>query len=230
MGGASVALAAIALMKLALRDKENRYFHLISGQDWPLLPAQNIYDYFEHTDQIYMDYFKAKDTRKSGEPLIWWAKYYFNYDSFPIKRRSFLGKIYHRALLLFQTIFCVDKLKRLGINEDVIYYGQNWVDVPRNALKYAMNQYDHDEKFQELVKSSFCADEMWLQTILCNSKYKDNINKHIHRYINWEKKNGSYPAILDETDYSAIKKSKDFFGRKFDSSISDKLTWLINND
>ena len=41
-GGYSIAQAAIDLMNLALKDSDNTYFHLISGEDWPLKPLDQI--------------------------------------------------------------------------------------------------------------------------------------------------------------------------------------------
>lgn len=220
-GSYNIVRSTVLLMEEALKNKENTYFHLISGQDWPLESPQKIYEKFEKDQKIYMDYWKAIDKEKSNEKLIWWVKYYYNYDQ--INRRSLFGKIYHRLILLFQRMLRVDKLKRLGIQEELIYAGQEWVDIPREPLQYAINKYKNDEKLKRLFQSSFCSDEMWLQTILCNSPYRDQINKNINRFIKWERKHGSYPAILDEEDYNEILKSGCFWGRKFEKPISNEL-------
>lgn len=46
-GSWSIVRATIALMNLALNDKDNQYFHLISGQDWPIINSQEIYDFLK---------------------------------------------------------------------------------------------------------------------------------------------------------------------------------------
>ena len=51
-------------MKLALENPKNKYFHLISGQDWPMKAPQKIYDFFEDTNKIYMNYWRALDMKK----------------------------------------------------------------------------------------------------------------------------------------------------------------------
>ena len=57
-----------------------------------------------------------------------------------------------------------------------------------------------------------------------NKDFTKNIVKNNHRFIKWEKKNGSYPAILDESDYIDIISSGAFFTRKIDSNgYSKKL-------
>ena len=119
-GSYSIVKATIDLMKMALNNNQNTYFHLISGQDWPLMSPAKIYEYFEHTNQIYMNYWPAVSMRKTGEPEIWWTKYYFNYDS--INRRTTFGKVYHRLLLLVQTVLRINKLDKYGLKEDYIYH------------------------------------------------------------------------------------------------------------
>ncbi|MCC4404925.1 beta-1,6-N-acetylglucosaminyltransferase [Limosilactobacillus reuteri] len=225
-GSYSIVKATIDLMKMALNNNQNTYFHLISGQDWPLMSPAKIYEYFEHTNQIYMNYWPAVSMRKTGEPEIWWTKYYFNYDS--INRRTTFGKVYHRLLLLVQTVLRINKLDKYGLKEDYIYAGKEWVDIPRDALEFAITYYEQHPNLEKIFSTSFCSDEMWLQTILCNSEFKPRIEKNIHHYIEMTEKHGSRPAILDEEDYSKIISGNYWWGRKVERPISDKLINLLD--
>ncbi|MCC4340794.1 beta-1,6-N-acetylglucosaminyltransferase [Limosilactobacillus reuteri] len=225
-GSYSIVKATIDLMKMALNNNQNTYFHLISGQDWPLMSPAKIYEYFEHTNQIYMNYWPAVSMRKTGEPEIWWTKYYFNYDS--INRRTTFGKVYHRLLLFVQTVLRINKLDKYGLKEDYIYAGKEWVDIPRDALEFAITYYEQHPNLEKIFSTSFCSDEMWLQTILCNSEFKPRIEKNIHHYIEMTEKHGSRPAILDEEDYSKIISGNYWWGRKVERPISDKLINLLD--
>lgn len=220
-GSSNIVLATVMLMQKALGNENNLYFHLISGQDWPMEAPSKIYKAFINDQNIYMNYFKAADTEKSGENLIWWVKYYFNYNQ--INRRSLFGKIYQRVILYAQRVIGVNKLKKYGISQNTIYAGEEWVDIPRDALQYAIERFEQNKNLQRVFANSFCSDEMWLQTILCNSPFKNRINKNIHRYINWTNKNGSYPAILDEEDFEKIKDGNYWWGRKISMPISNAL-------
>lgn len=226
-GSYNIVLATLFLVKEALKNEKNEYFHLISGQDWPVKSPEYIYNYFKHDERIYMNYFRADSTEKSNESLIWWTKFYFNYNK--INRRSLFGKIYHRLLVITQRLFKVDKLKKYGINKNEIYAGEEWFDIPREPLQYAVNEFDTDKSLQKVFSTSFCSDEMWLQTILCNSPFKDKIDKNIHRYISWIRKNDSYPAILDLDDFNSINNSDCLFGRKFAYPYSESLMQKLNN-
>lgn len=116
-GSWSIGEATVRLMKLALADPTISYLHVISGQDWITKNVDELYQRFEDDTKIYMTYEKASEVKKSGEPIIWWQKYYFNYDQ--VNRRTFFGKFYHRALLLGQTLFRVDKFKKLNIDLEI---------------------------------------------------------------------------------------------------------------
>lgn len=220
-GSYNIVLATIMLMKKALENNQNIYFHLISGQDWPMQDPENILNSFNNDNKIYMNYFKADSESKAGEKLIWWVKYYFNYNQ--INRRSLFGKIYHRVILYSQKALGINKLKKYHMQSSDIYAGEEWIDIPRDALVYAIKTFDKDINLQKVFETSFCSDEMWLQTILCNSTFKSRINKNIHRYINWTEKNGSYPAILDSDDFDEIRKGKYWWGRKISMPVSNEL-------
>ena len=227
-GSWSIGAATVLLMKEALKNSRIKYMHVISGQDWLTDSPINIYNRFTNDDHIYMTYSKAKDVKKAGEPIIWWQKYYFNYDR--INRRSTFGKFYHRGLLLIQTLFRVNKLKKLGIDLE-IYSGENWVDMPRDAVEYCISYlYSHPNLLKMLQTGCF-SDEFWMQTILCNSpKFKQRIVKNHHRYIKWQKQHGSYPAILDMSDFSNISKGDYIFARKFDKPYSNDLITQLNRN
>ena len=224
-GGFSIAEAELILLREAMKIEDITYFHIISGQDWPVIPTEEIYEYYESTDSIYMTYAKSEKVVKSNEPIILWQKYYFDYDH--MNRKSLLGKIYHRWTMLFQTIRRVNKFKDLGIDYD-IYQGANWCDLPRYAVKFLLDYIRDNPNYLKMLRTGFCPDEVLCQTALCNSAYNDKIINNNHRYILWEKQYQNYPAILDERDYERIKKGTYHFARKIDTKISKKLLDNLN--
>lgn len=221
-GGWSIGEAAYLLMKEALKNPKIKTMHVISGQDWPAQKVEDIYNFFNlNPTKIYMTYRKAKDVVKSGEPTILWQKYYFNYDK--VNRRTIFGKFYHRGLLLLQFLLKIDKFEKLGIDME-IYTGANWMSLPRDAVQYSVNFLDTNLNFLEMLKTGCFSDEFWVQTILCNSSvFSKRIVNQNYRFVKWEKKNGSYPAILDKDDYDDILHSGAFFMRKISLEISGEL-------
>jgi hypothetical protein len=64
-----------------------------------------------------------------------------------------------------------------------------------------------------------------------NSPFASSVINNCLRYINWNLKHNSIPAILDQDDLSNIKVGNYLFARKFDSPYSDELKLnLIKSD
>ncbi|HCS93728.1 MAG TPA: glycosyltransferase [Bavariicoccus seileri] len=227
-GSWSIAEAAIRLMALALDNPSIQFIHVISGQDWPIKPIREIYRFYENNSTIYMKAIEAKGVKKSGEPIILWQQYYFNYDK--INRRTLFGKIFHRLSMGLQTVCRVNKFKTLKIGK-TIYHGANWVDMPRDAAQFMLSYLDNHPNEAKLFKTGCFSDEFWMQTILCNEpQFSERIIKDNHRFIKWEKQHGSYPAILDDTDLPSILESDAHFARKLNTKDSAKLKAGLQRD
>lgn len=223
-GGFSIAAAAIFLMKEALKNPDIDYVHVISGQDYPAISPEDIYRFYDDNNHIYMTYQLSKEVWKSGENLLSWQKFYFNYDQ--VNRKTLFGKVYHRVLLYGQRILHVDKLKKYHVDLE-IYDGANWMDLPRPALQYLISYYDGHENVRKVFQTGFCPDEFWAQTILMNSAWKEKVINNNHRYMQWVKTNGIHPAVLDSSCIPELEKGDYHFFRKADSMHSVELKQYI---
>lgn len=227
-GAWSVAQATLLTMKEVIKSSKISYVHVISGQDWPVKKLDDIYSFYQNNDKIYMNIEKADGIKKSGEPVICWQKYYFNYDK--INRKSLYGKIYHRLSMMIQTFLRVNKLKKYKFNGE-IYTGSQWVDLPIDVVQFLVKFAQENPNIMEIFKKGFCSDEFWMQTIIGNNQeLKQRIVNNNHRFIKWEKQHGSYPAILDEENYDEIVASDAYFARKFDFDFSKNLVIKLKNN
>ena len=224
-GGWSIGAAAELLMREAMKNPEITHIHVISGQDWPTKNTDEIYKFYENNNNIYLQCGLAKDIVKSGEPIILWQKYYYNYDK--INRRTTFGKIYHRIIMMLQTILRVDKFKKLGVDLEICQ-GANWMDLPRDSVEYLLDYFDKNPNVQKVFKTGFCPDEFWVQTILYNSAFKERIIQNHHRHMIWQHRFNSYPAILNEDDFDEIINGDYHFCRKTVPGISDKLIAMLD--
>lgn len=222
--GWSVGAASEFLMREALKNPKITHVHVISGQDQPAMNVDDIYEFYENNANLYIECYAAEGVKKSGEPIVWWQKYYYNYDK--VNRRTTFGKIYHRLLIAAQTILGIDKFKKYHVDLE-LYHGSQWMDLPRDAVEYLLKYFDSHPNVQKLFKTGFCSDEFWIQTILNNSEFKNRIVSDYHRYIVWEHRYNSYPAILDERDFEEITCGKYHFCRKTVPVHSEKLIALL---
>lgn len=225
-GSFSIGEAAIELFRLALANEDISYLHLISGQDWPCCNLNDIYNFFENNNKSFITYELSSKVVKSGERNDLWQKFFFNYDL--INRRTLFGKVIHRILFYTQKILHVDKFKLYKLNYE-IYSGANWCDITRETAEFAINFLDKDKKLYKALKTGFCADEFWLQTILLNSEYENKIINKNFRFNSWIKKYNSYPAILDLDDWKNIVSSGCYFVRKVDLNYSKELIAKLND-
>lgn len=228
-GAWSIVQATLLMMKEVAKNTKVSYVHVISGQDWPVCQLDDIYRFYQGNNHIYIDINPAQGIKKSGEPIINWQKYYFDYDK--LNRKSLYGKIFHRFSMIAQSVARVDKFRRYGF-DGVLYTGSQWVDLPIDVVNYLIDTAQSNSDLMKIFRRGFCSDEFWMQTIIGNNEqFRDRIVNNNHRFIKWKKQHDSYPAILDERDYNEIIGSGAHFARKFDLKYSQKLVSIlkINN-
>jgi hypothetical protein len=217
-GSWSIVEATLLLMNKAMENPQISHVHVISGQDWPTVNIDSLYAYYENNFAIHMECYPAKGVKKSGEPIVAWQNCYFHYDRIP--RRTLFGKIYHRFSLVFQLLFGINKKRTLGKGWEW-YHGSQWMDLPRDAVEYLLDYLEKNPAVKQCFQTGFCSDEFWSQTILWHPPLQPRITGENHRLILWEKKHGSYPAVLDEEDLPRVDPAKHHFCRKVIPGVSD---------
>lgn len=220
-GGSNHLKAIVWLMNEAVSaNKDISYFHIISGDDWPVRNLDEIYDHFEVSSEIALLTTKMSDmTDEWYKTSAKWQKYYSFLDIFNYKNLK--QKIFVKLFVKWQQLVGVNRFKKLDIE---LAQGLVWGDVPRDAFEYCMTYIHDNPEFWEFMTYGHASEEFFFQTILANSVvFNNRISNKNYRYINWNKKNRSYPAILDIDDYKDITDGEWYFARKIDLSISREL-------
>lgn len=206
----------IMLLKMAIQKKHS-YYHFISGVDLPLLPADKIYNYFEQSGKNFVAF---DDYNNISDFYIERVKYYHifqNYWRYKNELISKIAKYLRRKFVIFQKYIGINRTKKLNYQ---FRKGANWFSITEECAKYILN----NKKILKLFKHSYCGDELFIQTIIYNSKFKNTlyIDKNgkptNSRYVDWIKGN---PATLEMEDYKSIVDSNMIFARKF-STKKDK--------
>lgn len=218
-GGINHLKCILLLSKEAVKNTSIEYFHAISGQDFPVKTCNSIKSFLsENKGKEYLEHFElpAKNWANGGMDRI----SYFNFfDLFNAK--TVMGKIAINGLLKAQKI--------LGINRNIqnhfpkLYGGSTWWTLSYPCLKFVVDYTENNPYLLKRLKYSFCAEEIYYQTVIMNSKFQKNVSDSNLRYIEWNPRNGNCPAHLDETDYENIIKSDDIFARKIEYPASSKL-------
>ncbi len=218
-GGINHLKSILFLTGQALKNPKNKYFHLISGHDFPLKKKSSFIEFFNDNNCEYIEYYDIPKIGAADNENMDRIEYYNLYDLFDSKKPR-QNKIIRKY---------IEIQKRLGFKRTLsaqmpkLYGGSTWWSLSRDCVSYVI-EYSKKNKFVlNRFRFTLCSEEFYFQTIIMNSKFADKvINKNL-RYIDWVARNGNNPAILDETDYKKLVSSDAFFARKFDYPFSKLL-------
>lgn len=214
------------LFKEAVK-KNYKYYHLISGNDLLLKDSDDIYDFFNRCKNE--EFIGFTDFNNESVESLERIKYYHILNKNRRHRNKFIRvfstKVYYK-LVSYQKRLGINRLKKCDLE---IRKGANWVSITNELVKYILSC---EDEIKKIFKYSNCADELFVQTLVYNSRFKENIyneyndeHKNIKRYIDW---NRGEPYTFTINDYDELVNSDCFFARKFSSNVDrdiiDKLT------
>jgi core-2/I-Branching enzyme len=104
-----------------------------------------------------------------------------------------------------------------------LYGGATWWSLTTACCNYVLDYIKANPSFLKGFNYTFCAEELFFQTIILNSPFKDKVVNNNMRLIIWEMRNGNIPANLDESDLETILKSDKLFARRFEYPVSKPL-------
>lgn len=216
-GGITFLESIELMLDEALKDEDNEYFHLITGQDILIKPLDEFHSFFEkHKGENFIGYGKMSDK--------WICRYYHFHlwDVLNMRGRKWLRGV-ERVLDKLQTIVGFRR-KRLPFN--TLYAGLTWWSLYRDAAMY-MNECLKDKKLHARLRHSFAPDEMIFQNVLLNASNKFKIVNNNLRYLVFH---GASPDELTMADFDKLKATDAFFARKIDSVKNADLYHRINKE
>lgn len=202
------------LLLKAATQKHYEYYHLMSGMDLPLKKQEEIHEFFEDKHGTEFVHFDAAQVDRETYKRI--SKYNF----IIAKKRNWMSRILYHALMVLQI--GVDRAKRYGVE---FHKGANWFSITDELARYAVEKSDW---IYEVFRYARCADEMFLQTLVMNSKFKDRLvdNNFCDNYetiqycIDWDR--GS-PYVFTSDDFAFLVSSNMCFARKFDWNTDKEI-------
>lgn len=213
----------IQLLNAALRNPDIAYFHMLSGQCFPVRSMETLLGFFEANDRRnFIDHFPIADSRwnKSGgwDRLV----YYHLYDVLNPRGRHFA--MLNRKFTGFQRLL---KFRRsYPASFPPPYGGATWWSLHRDFLEYFLQYIQASPDFYQRFEHTFCPDESIFQTVLMGSRYRDTAVNNNLRFTDWTK-GGSSPPDLDEGYFEELMRGDYLFARKFAPAVSDKLVGMI---
>lgn len=204
-GGESQIKCELSLLECATKSYHD-YYHLISGVDLPIKSHEQIMIFFEKN---YGKEFIEFDNRYEDERTEYRVRYYHLLQDMIGKPKDSMGKLLYvleRIIVKLQKIIGVNRIRKL---DKRFYKGTNWFSITHQLALYVLND---SENIMKDYKYTYCADEVFLHTIVKNSMFNSNIINDCLRYIDWDR---GQPYTFALEDYELLMNSDKLWARKF---------------
>jgi hypothetical protein len=186
----------------------------LSAQDFPLLSNPALKAALAELRQH-----ELLDTVAIGRgPGQWAAGYRYEYFY-----RADAGKALRLACSLANRLLRASGRTRRLPAGLAPYGGSSWWALSRACVCELLERIRREPGITRFFGSVACADEMFFQTLVMNSRFRDRVLSQNFRYIQWPEQGGRNPKILEEHDFERIAASKAHFCRKVDSRLSAGL-------
>ena len=211
-GHFGIVQATISCIQIAMQlNLPFDYAFLLSGQDYPIKKSSHIKKFLsENMGREFIESFPLDKPNR-------WSNHGGPFN--PVNRVQFWT-------IFLRSRYIQIKLKRnfpLGFRP---HGGSQWWCLSRDCIKYLKTFIVENPSFVRYFRWVFIPDEIFFQSILSNSPYRDKIVSDDLRYADWDTPNPNYPRTLDISDLEKLKCSPDLFARKFDT---DRSRELLNN-
>ncbi len=184
------------------------YINVISGQDFPIKPADYIYQYIlKRRGTEFITCESIEEEWKEAAHRIY--EYHFINWRVP-------GK--------FKLQFIANKIlpKRIYPLNHKIVGRANWFTITKNAASYIISFLKQNPAIVRYYKYCWGADEFIFSTALFNSDFRSNIRNNLV-YVDWTGQTKGHPRILTSADFEKLIKSEKLFARKLESDVSSDL-------
>lgn len=193
---------------------------MISGEDLPIKTQDYIHLFFDKAE--------GKEFIRFEKPEFDYKdRVRFNYFFQEKIGRGFNSKFWK---IINKCSIALQKILNIERSGDIYFQkGTNWFSITDDLARYVCKQ---KEWVKKTFKNTICCDEVFLQTLVHNSDFKnrlyhgeyDNSLESIMRLIDWKRGN---PYIFRQRDFDEICQSKMLFARKFNSSVDKEIVLQI---
>lgn len=229
IGGGSQVRAINKLLGMALKKKYDRYIY-ISGQDYPIWTNEEMTHFWIQNQEV--EYCGAYNITDSSDAMALSKINHYSWFDIPFKNE----KLFNKSRNLLNSV-----LRKIPRNtsfyvkgrEYKIYWGSSWWSLSNECARYVYKTYNENAEIRKYLRYSFAPDELWVQTILGNSQYKERL-LHVDSYdfnkvtvLQLVEYRDSI-KIWEKKDYDTIKRSDKMFLRKVTTEKSKDLLDLLD--
>ncbi|BDI14878.1 glycosyl transferase [Nostoc cf. commune SO-36] len=201
----------------------------LSGQDYLLKSNAYIKMFLQNNQgKEFLEYFPLPCSKWRGGGLrrieYWHIRWNDKYFCIP-EKQEFKSPI---ASLLYTFFILFLPKKRKFPEGFAIYGGSQFWCLTGECVKWINIFVKQNPNFIKRFNYTFCADELFFQTVILNSPFKDKVVNDHMRYLDWADVNAYHPRMLEKQDFEKIRQSEKLFARKFDASKNSDILDMID--
>ncbi len=214
-GGYSILRVEMLLLKLALKMGNAGYFHLISGQDYPIRPLSEFIDFFSRTRETgFISCTHLPHPITDGNTFLR-VQYFFPADLMDVRGKE--GRARMWRFVWWQKRHGLKR--RLPDTFDHLYGGSAWFSISRELAKYIVDYTRRHPRFYRRMRHTYIPEEIYIPTVILNSDHKRKVvwNDNL-RNIFWinEGLDDSPQNITEESFRILFRRPHAFFTRKME--------------
>jgi len=224
-GGPSQIWSELILLKEATAAGHHDYYHLLSGADLPIKSQDTIHAFFDaNAGKEFVSFWKLKSTTSSR----------FLYSPLCEYGRYFWGNLVNNFFKGVQLAFKVKRFPEVDYR-----YGPNWFSITDDLARYVLS---HKQWIRRVFSHTCNCDEIFLQTLIWNSPFKDKLflpEERLHnemnmanaRLVDWSRgPSVRHPWVFTKDDLNLLESKPHIFARKFDERTDPEIIGLICNN
>ena len=206
----------------------------LSGQDYLIKSNEQIKKFFqENNGKEFIEYLPLPCSKwgwKNGgltRVEYWHIRWKGEYFCIP-QKREFKSPI---NSFLYSLLISLLPKRRKFPEGFALYGGSQFWCLTGECIKWINDFVKQNPKFVNRFNYTYCTDELFYQTLIVNSPFKEKIINACLTYVEWPNINAWHPKILEKNDFEKISESEKLFARKFDltrdSDILDMIDKMI---
>jgi hypothetical protein len=238
-GRFSVVTAALRALELLYAIAEPKWFFLLSGADYPIMPARTVLDRLAANEvDALLDYRAVPDIGTASKLSLpdnpslrcfaspsnsakAWHRYVGLNIWFPIIRTG--PRVGRYTLYLSRRAW----ISPFGPTFKC-FYGDHWFAGNSKVASILLNPTDKHLRLRRHLRLRDSPEECYYATVLANTDGL-RISTSTGRFAMWTD-GDAHPKLLGSSDVKAITQSKAYFARKFapDSGVLDEIDRLLS--
>ncbi len=206
--------ALIGMAEILETGIDYTHINLLSGNDYQLQPTETIHKYlFQNAGKTFMWFDQIFDDWYHGQARI------NNYD---LAEFGFPGRFLVANLMS-------KVLPKRKLPYKLTAYGRaQWLTITPECIEFTLRYMKDHPALRRFFKMTWCVDEVYFQTVLCNSPMRDKIVNNNLRYL--ELQHDFRPRILTMADAKTLATSGKFYARKFDLAKDSAIFDYLDNN